>query len=99
MLDQSGGDKEACVFQPGNTLKSHADYFVVLNDRAAAVAWIDRGIGLSSQIRTITNMAIGLQLNARNDPFRVGDLFATGRISVGRDGRTDHWQIADFEWF
>src|SRR6185369_6509380 len=58
-------------------------------DRPATVARIDRGIRLHRQKRSVATVHVGLQIDARDHPARVGYLFAAGGIAVS-DNRGTH---------
>src|ERR1051326_5879914 len=94
MLNDGRGNEETGVFQAGYSLKSDADDSVVLDDRSAAIARINRRIGLNAQQTPIANMRISLQLDARDHTARVGDFFAAGGITVGDDRRAYLGQLS-----
>src|SRR5207302_1124641 len=97
MRDHRWRDEKAGVFEPGRALKSNTDNAVILNDGAATISGIDRGIGLNAEELAIADMRVGLHLNPRNNPARVGNLFATSGITVSDDRRAHFGEVAEFE--
>ncbi len=89
MIDDDGRDKVARVFESMRAFECHADHLVVLDDGTAAVAGIDRSIGLNGEKGAIADMHIALDLDARDHAPGIRDLLATGRKAVSNHGRSD----------
>src|SRR5690348_7979955 len=99
MLNDGRWDKEAGVFQTRHPLESYPDNMILLDYRAAAVARVNRSVGLHAQHASIANMGIGLQLNAGHNPASVRNLFSSRRISISDHRRADFRQLPQFQRF
>ena len=71
VLNDRRGDEKAGIFQARHSLESDADHAIVLNDRTAAVARIDGGIGLASQRGAGSRCAHRFPVSIRDTTPRV----------------------------
>ena len=91
------GMKKAGALQAGQALEGDADHLVVLDHRAAAVAGIDRRVGLHGEEGAVADVHVVLHVDARDDAARVGNLLAAGGEAVGDHLRAHFGQRAEGE--
>ena len=87
-LDDRGGNHIAYILghHAAEALESHSNNTVVLNDRSAAVAWIDGGVDLNHQMGVHARMGISPVIDARHYAPGYGKPVTAYGITQHRNG-------------
>ena len=97
MSDHGRGNEITDIIRFPDPLKRDADDAAVLNDRSAAVARVNRGVGLYDEVPAIGAVGVGVRLDARDDALRDGDPVPADGKAVRGDGAVDFWDVGQFE--
>ena len=79
------------------TLKSNADDLAILHYRSAAVAGIDLRADLDREVLVDGRMRVELKINPRHDSSGNRHPLAADRITIGRNGRFQRGDPAEFQ--
>ena len=88
-------DEEAHVVGAREALERDAHDAAVLHHRPAAVARVDRGVGLDHEVRVGAAVHVAARLDARDDAGGGRDVLAAEREAVGVDARAGARQRAE----
>ena len=94
-----GGDHVANVLSDIATeaLEGDADDFSVLEDGAAAVAWVDGGVDLDGEVGVDVGMGVGSEVDSGDDAAADGEAFAADGVAVDADFGFDFGNGTEFE--
>ena len=87
VVDDRDRDEEAHVVGARKALERDADDLAVLHHRSAAVAGVDRGVGLDHEVLVGAAVDVAARLDARDDARGRGDVLSAERKAVGVDAR------------